>query len=247
MHIVPLSPSLISPCAAVTRAAFGDDELFEWLLPHRFTYPAHWQQSVVNRLHMRLNSPGMMVRVALSDKEDEWWDESVGSEVLGYTIWERNGKWREYEAVWGKDGLAKKFERFAAKLAAKYSDLLHIDQTVDYEHMALYRAGSSAYDKVMDDQIGKGGDHIWLTVLGVDPRFQRKGIGKRLLRWGLKRSDEEGVPIGLCASPVGCKLYRSVGFEDAGILEIEGLPIKDVTMVRWPNGIRDASQVSVEQ
>jgi len=132
-------------------------------------------------------------------------------------------------------------------MAVEHSDLLHLDQSVDYEHHARYRAGSSAYDKVMDDLIGKGGDHIWLTVLGVDPRFQRKGFGKRLLQWSLKRSDEEGVPIGLCASPVGCKLYRSVGFEDAGILDITGMPMKNVTMVRWPNGRRDATRLVAEQ
>jgi len=98
----------------------------------------------------------------------------------------------------------------------------------------------------MDDQTGKGGDHIWLTFLGVDPRFQRKGVGKQLLQWGVKRSNEEGIPIGLVASPVGCKLYRSVGFENAGIPEIGGLPIKDAMMVRWPNWTkRDASMQKV--
>jgi ribosomal protein S18 acetylase RimI-like enzyme len=115
--------------------------------------------------------------------------------------------------------------------------------------LALFEAGSSAYDKFMDDQIGKGGDHIWLTFLGVDPRYQRRGAGKQLLQWGVKRSNEEGIPIGLVASPVGCKLYRSVGFQNTGVLEIEGLPIKDVTMVRWPNETRrDASvQKTIEE
>lgn len=128
-------------------------------------------------------------------------------------------------------------------MTSKYSDLFHIDKTVDYEHLSLFRAGSSAYDKVMDDQIGKGGDHIWLSFLGVDPRFQRKGIGKRLLRWGKERSDKEQIPIGLCASPMACGLYRSVAFEDVGILEIEGLHIKDATMIRWPNGNRSDETV----
>jgi hypothetical protein len=107
MHTVPLTPDLISACATLTRAAFADDELFEWLLPHRFRYPEHWQQSLVNRLHKRMNSPGIVVLVALSDQEDEWWDGSVGPEVLGYTVWERNGKGGQDQAVWGRDGLAK--------------------------------------------------------------------------------------------------------------------------------------------
>jgi len=32
---------------------------------------------------MRLNSPGTIVRVAVSDDQDEWWDESVGSIRFG--------------------------------------------------------------------------------------------------------------------------------------------------------------------
>ena len=104
MYITALTPSLIPHCATATRAAFGPDELFEWLLPHRFTFPAHWQRALVNRFHMRLNSPGQVVQVALSDEEDEGWDESVGSEVMGYTVWERNGEGKWDEEVWGRDG-----------------------------------------------------------------------------------------------------------------------------------------------
>ena len=107
MHTVPLTSDLIPSCATLSRAAFADDELFEWLRPHRFTYPAHWQQSLVNSLHMRMNTPRLAVQVAVSDQEDDWWDESVGSEVLGYAVWERNGKCSEDQAVWGEDGLGK--------------------------------------------------------------------------------------------------------------------------------------------
>lgn len=51
-----------------------------------------------------MNQPNVAVRVMVSDDNDEWWDEGVGSEVLGYAIWERNGSGEE---IWGGDGWLK--------------------------------------------------------------------------------------------------------------------------------------------
>ena len=129
------------------------------------------------------------------------------------------------------------FERMAMDMEMKYSTMFRLDKSYDYEHLALFLAGQTGYVDVIGRHLDND-NHIWLAVLGVDPRFQRRGVGKRLLQWGLSRADEEAVQMGLIASPAGRRLYKSVGFQDVGFLKIEGCPLMDSAYVRWPNGER---------
>jgi GNAT superfamily N-acetyltransferase len=52
-----------------------------------------------------------------------------------------------------------------------------------------------------------------LGLLCVHPDFQRQGIGKDLVQWGLRRAADLGLTVHLEASPEGLPLYRSLGFE----------------------------------
>jgi ribosomal protein S18 acetylase RimI-like enzyme len=49
--------------------------------------------------------------------------------------------------------------------------------------------------------------HYYLSVLGVDPAYQRRGLGSRLLAPGLELCDREGVPAYLETGKL-----RNVGF-----------------------------------
>lgn len=53
-----------------------------------------------------------------------------------------------------------------------------------------------------------------LRRLFILPEYQRKGIGKALMQWGLAKADEEGLLGWLVSSPEGYALYRRSGFED---------------------------------
>lgn len=56
-------------------------------------------------------------------------------------------------------------------------------------------------------------DQKWfLHFLGVSPRYQRQGVGKYLLSWGIEKADEESMPSYLEASARGRPLYESAGF-----------------------------------
>jgi GNAT superfamily N-acetyltransferase len=56
--------------------------------------------------------------------------------------------------------------------------------------------------------------HFYLGVLGVEPRWQGKGIGAALMRPVLERCDRDGVPAYLEAStPRNRALYLRNGFE----------------------------------
>lgn len=57
-------------------------------------------------------------------------------------------------------------------------------------------------------------DHLYLWFLGVTPRLQGLGIGSRLLRAGLNRADQAGLPAYLeTGTTRNVALYRRHGFE----------------------------------
>lgn len=56
-------------------------------------------------------------------------------------------------------------------------------------------------------------EHWYLPFIGVEPARQGRGIGSRLLQWGLARADRDGVPTYLeASSPRNRALYERHGF-----------------------------------
>ncbi len=59
--------------------------------------------------------------------------------------------------------------------------------------------------------------HWYLSMLGVDPACQGRGLGSALLKAGLARCDAEGLPAYLESSnPKNVPLYERFGFEVLG-------------------------------
>ncbi|KAJ5926243.1 hypothetical protein N7516_008016 [Penicillium verrucosum] len=76
--------------------------------------------------------------------------------------------------------------------------------------------------------------HYYLDILAVHPSQQGKGLGSKLLKWGLTRADAEGLEVYLSASPAGRPLYLKYGFREVDTFE----PYPDyvqVAMLRSPD------------
>lgn len=56
-------------------------------------------------------------------------------------------------------------------------------------------------------------DYMILNSLTILPEYERRGIGRELLREGLKMVKEAGVSIYLVATPAGRGLYGKYGFQ----------------------------------
>ena len=88
----------------------------------------------------------------------------------------------------------------------------------------------------------RGQAYIFMRLLVVLPAYQGKGIGTRLLRWGLEQADQLGVKVWIDASPAGLGLYKKLGWEEVSTLEIglkewggkEGEVDLTVSLVREP-------------
>jgi ribosomal protein S18 acetylase RimI-like enzyme len=74
----------------------------------------------------------------------------------------------------------------------------------------------------------------YLTVIGVDPNAQGRGLGGALMRHSVDRCDEEGALAYLESSnPRNVSLYERHGFEKIGEIQIGAAPVM-TPMLRHP-------------
>lgn len=67
--------------------------------------------------------------------------------------------------------------------------------------------------------------HWYLTMLGVDPARQGRGLGSLMLKHTLRRVDETGLPAYLESSnPKNVPLYERFGFEVLGVIKGSAFP-----------------------
>jgi ribosomal protein S18 acetylase RimI-like enzyme len=79
--------------------------------------------------------------------------------------------------------------------------------------------------------------------VGTSPKFQRKGAGSLLLRYGCECADEQGVEAFLEAAPDALPLYQKFGFRTAASMHTlikyeqcpEGENYTETFMMRDPN------------
>lgn len=62
----------------------------------------------------------------------------------------------------------------------------------------------------------KGGKVMVLQALATDPPWQRRGVGSKLIQWGIERADVDGLPCWAHASPTSYRLYERAGFQEFG-------------------------------
>ncbi|KGO56770.1 Acyl-CoA N-acyltransferase [Penicillium expansum] len=55
-----------------------------------------------------------------------------------------------------------------------------------------------------------------LTIVAVNPAYQRQGVGTMLLKWACDEADRNGRDGFLLASTAGVRLYEKFGFEKVG-------------------------------
>jgi ribosomal protein S18 acetylase RimI-like enzyme len=67
--------------------------------------------------------------------------------------------------------------------------------------------------------------HWYLALVGVDPSRQGQGLGSLLIKEGLRRCDEQGLPAYLESSnPKNIPLYERHGFEVMGVIQPDDFP-----------------------
>lgn len=77
-----------------------------------------------------------------------------------------------------------------------------------------------------DDVYGDKQVHLW--ILGTHPDYQRRGAGAKCCGWGISQAKKNTSALTLFSSPMGQKLYTSVGFKVVGNAteQVEGVEEK---------------------
>lgn len=74
----------------------------------------------------------------------------------------------------------------------------------------------------------------------MDPDFKGKGIASKLVKWGLSKADDAGLPAYLESSPAAVGVYTRMGFKELGKLNIiknnDSHPL--TVMIRTSGGAR---------
>lgn len=130
--------------------------------------------------------------------------------------------------------VTSEFESCLVELKNKYWTLFHLDWSEDASKRAILL---NLYEHTFDMVIFREG--WFLENLVVHQDYQRRGIGARLLRWGLDQAEAERVPCGVEASRAGLRLYEKMGFRKFdemryGNEEMETMPV----MVWEPSGMK---------
>jgi GNAT superfamily N-acetyltransferase len=114
---------------------------------------------------------------------------------------------------------------------------------------------------ILDDWL-LGKPHLLLSALFTSPKYQRRGVGTSILKWGNERADEEGLPCFLQSTPFGYGLYKELGWKDVGSLDVDlrdwvrgargvlatGWGIYSVSyMVRLPEDRREMERVALQR
>ncbi|KAL6854510.1 acyl-CoA N-acyltransferase [Trichoderma novae-zelandiae] len=71
------------------------------------------------------------------------------------------------------------------------------------------------------EKAASGRRHIYINHLMIDPAYQRRGIGSKLLAAVLERSDSAKIPAFLMSSAESRGLYGKMGFESLGTWTVD--------------------------
>jgi len=232
MHLRPTTAADIPRCTTIHDAAYEGNELSDFLAPDRAKYPLSWRQHALSVQRNKYYQPNTWSFVCVADANDDFANEG---EILGYVRWARCvSKEDAADDPWTRRRMSmlERTDSWLRWAELKWEETLRANPAVS-------RARRDAFMRSVSKSTGfaplYGATYWYLDSLAVAPRYQRRGVARRLVDWGLQRAKtetEERVAIGKAPLPValistapGLHLYRSlnfkvVGWEDDSFLEV---------------------------
>ncbi|KAF2817341.1 uncharacterized protein BDZ99DRAFT_565105 [Mytilinidion resinicola] len=175
--------------ASVCGKAWFDEDLFGRVMhPHRDQYPGDVNMFWLRKLREKWVDRNNEILVATVS------DESETKNVVGVAVWKREGSGR------------RKVSR-----TSPYRILPYLSRLYNAVHAFFHpnRAADPALASILSDSFPYFSHHFttpasrqeryFLDLLGVSPAYQGRGIGAKLVRWGIDAADREGI----CAAVIG--------------------------------------------
>ncbi|KAJ9606493.1 hypothetical protein H2200_009454 [Cladophialophora chaetospira] len=202
-----------------------DDELTDFLAPHRHQHPECLRLGFLRRAKKRFYD-GHLVLAAVSDEKDPWWD---GREkVVGYLSATSTQRTKSHEKTsW--------FSWNALELR-----LLRLEELIEWYTFADRSISRSAWLQYFNSVSERGPladvQEYWdIDHLSVDPAHHGKGIGKALVKHVQELASKDALPIVLVASKQGYPMYKKLGFVDKGAFNMGAGQVNEAMIWYPPN------------
>ena len=225
MHIRPYQPSDLTAITNVMIAANKTDSLSLYFRRDTDRYPLTDHRSAVRFLKNLVLGVGTYCLVTETDP----WDYPTPSdspstpvpasalvpEVIGWSMYTRHGssptalRWLQQNSSYSDS-----FNRWLMHLERDHYH--RIFTSVDHTHdHAKFKTVLPLLSEPWDPKIFA---EAWeLAGLFVHPGWQRRGLGRKMMQWGMDRATEEKIPLIVGGSALGGPAYRKAGFKSTGV------------------------------
>lgn len=205
--------------------AYWDAPLSDLITPHRASYPVDNALWYGRRIKNRMLNPRNRGFVAVADGELVGYMQCrrIGDDKGALQVERERKRWWSGLAEWGYG------------IFMKSAAWLFPDRSESAEGAAAF----SASWEIEDEKHWKGREdrknRWYVQSVVVAEQWRGRGVGKKLMAWVLERAQKEGVVIGLDASMMGERLYRSIGFEllDRFVLKLDKTEEQDGGVMMW--------------
>lgn len=218
----------LDPLYRIGAEAWKDDPFFNWFFPggreHFDDAILLWQSA----LQSYFLDKGKFVLVAVAST-----GENPSKKVVGFAVWERRGS-SEAAKCWQGTTISKSTvsslmnpclylllmflgtRRVMISFRNVWRLLFHESKrSISVKRLTQM---DSAFEQA---EAAQPPESWYLVTMGVDPKAQRMGIGRKLLQWGIDRSEEESIPACLEASQAGLPLYQKMGFKQIAWMDFD--------------------------
>jgi ribosomal protein S18 acetylase RimI-like enzyme len=228
MHLRPITAADIPQCTTIHDAAFVDNELSDFFAPDRAKYPLSWRRHALNVQRTKYYQPNTRCFVCVADADDDF--ANVG-EILGFARWIRHLSEEDTAAApvaasdpWTRSrSVPECIESWLCWAELKWEETLRINPAISWANKAAFLGSvvkSTGFAPISAET------HLYLASLAVSPEYQRRGVARKLVDWGLQYTKTETaertalgkapLPVALVGTALGLHLYRSLGFKVVG-------------------------------
>lgn len=228
MHTRAITRADVPAVGVISTDAFMDDEMNEYLWPHRKQHAEDYGRRLANNARTMLVAPGTYGCVAVADEKDaERLPGVAHGTVLGFAWWIRQGASKKYQgrrsaivddeaaianekrSVAFNTGVGLALERTLLGMEDLYGRVVSPDPSAcSAADMKAVRSGFNL-EPLFEKLPG-----VWyLRLIGTGPQYQRKGVAGALVEWGMAKAQEEGIPCAMTSSDIGQAVYERYGFK----------------------------------
>ncbi|KAF6823542.1 GNAT family protein [Colletotrichum plurivorum] len=209
-RIRPGTAADILDAVEIYMASFGDDWAMETMHPRRKEFPDDWRAWSHRFFYARYWGPEQQLFYVLTIPDAA---RPSGERVVGFAWWRRPYPTPEEQSANEGALTIRGWLRPVLLGINSLSGWLWPPRSMDPEMATMFDDTHIASDPILNDPAHPKRKTAWyLSTLGVLPEFQGKGYGSILVREGLRRVDEEGVPAWLIGLGGVAPFYERLGF-----------------------------------